>query len=52
MFQISTIANFETDHVYELLKLFDLSGSKHDKKISNNNIALQPPSWSKLTILP
>ena len=34
MFQISTIANFETD-VYELLKLFDLPGDKHDEKISN-----------------
>ena len=33
MFQISTIANFETD-VYELLKLLDLSGDKHDEKIN------------------
>ena len=34
MFQISSLANCETD-VYELLKLFDSSGDKHDEKISN-----------------
>ena len=34
MFQISTIANFGTD-VYEVLKLFDSSGDKHDEKISD-----------------
>ena len=34
MFQISTLANCETE-VYELLKLFDSSGDKHDEKISN-----------------
>ena len=31
MFQISTLANWETE-VYELLKLFDSSGDKHDEK--------------------
>ena len=34
MIQISTLANCETE-VYELLKLSDSSGDKHDKKISN-----------------
>ena len=34
MFQISTLANCETE-VYELLKLSDSSGDKHDEKISN-----------------
>ena len=34
MFQISTMANFETE-VYEVLKLFDSSGNKYDEKISN-----------------
>ena len=34
MFQISTVANFETE-VYELLKLFDSSADKHGEKISN-----------------
>ena len=43
------MANFETE-VYELLKLFDSPGNKHDEKISN--YCSSTPSWSKLTILP
>ena len=34
MFQISTIANFQTG-VYELLKVFDSSGDKHDETFIN-----------------
>ena len=35
MFQISTLPNFETGVCELVLKLFDSSGDKHDKKISN-----------------
>ena len=34
MFQITTMANFETE-VYELLKLFDSSRRYNDEKVSN-----------------
>ena len=42
MFQISTMANFETE-VYELLKLFDSAGDKYDKKISSSLCTDPPP---------
>ena len=42
MFQISTMANFETE-VYELLNLFDSSGDKHDEKISSSLCTDRPP---------
>ena len=44
MFQISTLANCETE-VYELLKLSDSSGDKHDEKISNCLISYRAEAW-------
>ena len=44
MFQISTMANFETE-VYELLKLFDSAGDKYDKKISSSLCTDPPPGF-------
>ena len=40
MFQISTLANFETEAYELVLKLFDSSGDKHDEKISNHDSAM------------
>ena len=44
MIQISTLANCETE-VYELLKLSDSSGDKHDEKISNCLISYRAEAW-------
>ena len=51
MFQISTMANFETE-VYELLNLFDSSRRYYKTRRRDQQLLFDSPSWSKLTILP